>query len=135
PPLNLFDALASDFSDCFTTTPDYRPYRCVPVDPRIFDPEKAKDPKDPDYGQARKLPSPPMDDPDEMENVLRRGEREARPGGGEPSRLGDRVEADAAAGRLWQVEITNCDFKLPMLEVTDCDLQSDPSNGTCGHDL
>jgi YVTN family beta-propeller protein len=79
PPLNMFDALANDFSDCFTTQPDYRPYQCVPVDPRIFDPEKAKDPKDPDYGKARKLPSFPLDDPDEMEKVLRRGEKEVRP--------------------------------------------------------
>src|SRR5204862_6258344 len=30
-PLNMFDALANDFSDCFTTTPDYRPYTHVPV--------------------------------------------------------------------------------------------------------
>jgi hypothetical protein len=77
-PLNMFDALANDFADCFTTTPDFRPYRCLPVDPRIFDPEKAKDPKDPDYGAARKLPSIPMDDDDEMEKVLRRGENETR---------------------------------------------------------
>ncbi len=79
PPLNMFDALANDFSDCFNTKPDFRPYKCVPVDPRIFDPEKAKDPKDPDYGIARKLPSFPMDDPDEMEKILRRGEKETRP--------------------------------------------------------
>lgn len=79
PPLNMFDALANDFSDCFTAKPDYRPYRCVSVDPRIFDPEKAKDPKDPDYGKARKLPSFPLDDPDEMEKVLRRGEEEVKP--------------------------------------------------------
>ncbi len=79
PPLNMFDALANDFSDCFTTTPDFRPYNCVPVDPRIFDPEKAKDPKDPDYGQARRMPSIRMDDDDEMEKVLRRGEQEAQP--------------------------------------------------------
>jgi YVTN family beta-propeller protein len=77
-PLNMFDALANDFSDCFTTTADFRPYTCVPVDSRIFDPEKAKDPKDPDYGKARKLRSVTMDDPDEMEKVLRRGEKEAK---------------------------------------------------------
>jgi YVTN family beta-propeller protein len=79
PPLNMFDALANDFSDCFTTTPDFRPYRCVPVDPRIFNPEKAKDPKDPDYGKARQLPSISMDDPDDMETTLRRGEKESKP--------------------------------------------------------
>ena len=78
PPLNMFDALANDFADCFTTKPDFRPYKCLPVDPRIFDPEKAKDPNDPDYGKARKLPSTPMDDPDEMEKVLRRGESEVK---------------------------------------------------------
>ena len=62
PPLNMFDALANDFSDCFTTTPDFRPYQCLPVDPRIFDPEKAKDPKDPDYGAGAPASAFPMDD-------------------------------------------------------------------------
>ena len=57
PSLNMFDALTNDFSDSFTTKPDFWPYTLVSVDKRIFDPEKAKDPKDPDYGQARKLPS------------------------------------------------------------------------------
>ena len=56
-----------------------RANQCVPVDPRIFDPEKAKDPDDPDYGKARQLPSTPMDDPEEMENILRRGEAETKP--------------------------------------------------------
>ncbi|MCU1328114.1 MAG: beta-propeller repeat [Bryobacterales bacterium] len=79
PPLNMFDALANDFSDAFTTTPDFRPYKVVPVDPRIFDPEKAKDPKDPDYGKARKLRSIKMDDDDEMEKILKTGKKEASP--------------------------------------------------------
>jgi YVTN family beta-propeller protein len=79
PPLNMFDALANDLSDCFTTTPDYRPYTCKPVDPRIFDPEKAKDPKDPDYGKARKLPSIPMDDDDDVKDILERGRQESSP--------------------------------------------------------
>jgi len=76
PSLNMFDALANDFSDAFTTHPDFRPYKVVPVDPRIFDPEKAKDPSDPDYGQARKLRSITMDDDDEVEKILKRGEKE-----------------------------------------------------------
>jgi len=79
PSLNMFDALANDLSDCFTTKPDFRPYTVVPVDPRIFDPEKAKDPKDPDYGQARKLRSIPMDDEKEMEKILKREEKEVSP--------------------------------------------------------
>lgn len=76
PPLNMFDALANDFSDAFTMKPDFRPYNVVPVDRRIFDPEKAKDPKDPDYGQARTRRSIVMDDDDEVQKVLKRGEKE-----------------------------------------------------------
>lgn len=79
PPLNMFDALANDFSDAFTNVPDYRPYRAVPVDARIFDPEKAKDPKDPDYGQARKLRSIGLDDDDDMAEILKRGAKESSP--------------------------------------------------------
>jgi hypothetical protein len=75
----MFDALANDLSDCFTDHPDFTPYTVRPVDPRIFDPEKAKDPKDPDYGQARRQRSVPMDDDDEVERVEARGGREAQP--------------------------------------------------------
>jgi len=57
PPLNMFDALANDFSDCFTTTPDFRPYDALPVDRRIFDPAKTRDPKDPNYRRAARMPS------------------------------------------------------------------------------
>lgn len=79
PPLNMFDALASDFSDAFTDKPDFRPYQVRKVDPRIFDPEKAKDPKDPDYGQARRMPFAPMDDPEEVERILKQGEKKPKP--------------------------------------------------------
>lgn len=67
PPLNMFDGLANDFADCFTTTPDFKPYSTVAVDARIFDPEKAKDPKDPEYKMARQMASIRRDDPDEEE--------------------------------------------------------------------
>lgn len=73
PPLNMFDALANDFSDCFTPRPDFIPYRCLPVDPRIFDPAKAKDPTDPDYRRARLEPHLPLDDPDDIERLARPG--------------------------------------------------------------
>jgi len=63
PPLNLHDAVANDFSDCFTLTPDFTPYTHTTVDARIFDPAKAKDPKDPDYKAARLLPSIVRDGP------------------------------------------------------------------------
>ncbi len=56
PPLNLYDATASDLSDCFTTSPDFTPYQVMPVDERLFDPAEARDPLDP-------KPGPKMDDP------------------------------------------------------------------------
>ena len=36
------DAAAADLSECFTTKPDYVPYRLQDVDRRIFDPDKAR---------------------------------------------------------------------------------------------
>jgi YVTN family beta-propeller protein len=56
PPLNLFDAAASDVSDVFTDKPDFSGYEVLPEDPRLFDPAMAKEPLDP-------KPSPRMDDP------------------------------------------------------------------------
>jgi YVTN family beta-propeller protein len=59
PPLNLFDAAAADLADCFTTDPDFTPYKTLPVDPRVFDPAAAR--------QAPPgTPSPRMDDPREV---------------------------------------------------------------------
>ncbi len=73
PPLNMFDALANDFSDCFIDKPDFTPYSAEKVDARIFDPAKVKDPKDPDYRQARLRPSIRLDDPEEVEEMAREG--------------------------------------------------------------
>ena len=75
PPLNLQDAIANDFSDCFTSTPDFRPYTAVPVDPRIFDPEKARDLGDPEFRKARGEASIRRDDPDEVEKGAAEGRR------------------------------------------------------------
>jgi YVTN family beta-propeller protein len=56
PPLNLYDASATDLADCFHAQPDFQPFDLMPVDPDVFDPAKARDPLDPQ-------PSPRMDDP------------------------------------------------------------------------
>ena len=56
PPLNLFDATASDLSDCFTPQPDYAPYRVRSVDRRIFDAAEARE-------STNGKPSPRMDAP------------------------------------------------------------------------
>jgi YVTN family beta-propeller protein len=65
PPLNLYDATAADLSDCFTTEADLRPYEIKPVDPAIFDPSKAREPRDP-------LPPTAMDDPRELRRQHKR---------------------------------------------------------------
>jgi YVTN family beta-propeller protein len=65
PHLHLFDAAANDLSNLFAPEPDLAPYRGLPVDARIFDPAKAKDPKDPDYLAARRDPGTPLDAMDE----------------------------------------------------------------------
>lgn len=44
PPLNLFDAAAADLSDCFTGTPDFEPYKVLPVAAELFDPKAARAP-------------------------------------------------------------------------------------------
>ena len=57
PPLNMFDALANDFADCFTVTPDLRPYTATTVDARIFDPAKALHVDDPGFKKALRTAS------------------------------------------------------------------------------
>ena len=57
PPLNLYDAAAADLADCFTATPDFTPYQRQPIVSELFDPAKAKEPRD---GEAA---GPRMDDP------------------------------------------------------------------------
>jgi len=42
PPLNLYDASATDLSDLFTTQPDPAVYKALPVDERIFNPAKVR---------------------------------------------------------------------------------------------
>jgi YVTN family beta-propeller protein len=65
PPLNLFDAAASDLGDCFTGQPDFAPYQAIAIDPRLFDPAQAREPLDP-------KPSPRLDDPAVLREQHRR---------------------------------------------------------------
>ena len=59
PPLNLYDAAATDLSDCFTLAPDPADYKVLPVDARLFDPATARKSKS-------GAPGPRMDDPREV---------------------------------------------------------------------
>ncbi len=63
PPLNEYDAAATDLADCFTDVPDDSPYEALPSDMRIFDPAKARDPLDFERSGKALPPSEPLDDP------------------------------------------------------------------------
>lgn len=76
-PNNLFDALATDLSGMFTTTPNFSPYTHVPSDRRVFRPEETFDPSDPTFERRRReRPSVAMDDPAFVERLRQRGDDE-----------------------------------------------------------
>ena len=105
PPLNLFDAVASDLGDCFANTPDYGGYQVLKEDSRLFDPAVAREPLDP-------RPSPKMDDPEVLreqhEGAVRRGEDAGtqRLSGrvGERAKLVDSVRCGEGSA-LWLVDL------------------------------
>ncbi len=66
PYLNQYDAGATDLSDMFTDAPNFTPYNAVPVDKRIFDPQKALDPLDENFNWEAVKNSPEIDDVREM---------------------------------------------------------------------
>ncbi len=61
PYLNQYDASAADLSDFFTNKPDFTPYKALPVDARIFDPQKALTPFDEKFDWKSLLKSPQLD--------------------------------------------------------------------------
>jgi YVTN family beta-propeller protein len=75
PYLNQYDFGASDMSDCFTDTPDFTPYNALPVDVRIFDPQKALDPLDEKFDWEALTESPKLDDPDEIKKAREKDKR------------------------------------------------------------
>ncbi len=66
PYLNQYDAGATDLSDFFTTSPDYKPYDALAVDNRIFDPQKALDPFNEKFDWKAIGESPQMDNVEDM---------------------------------------------------------------------
>ena len=63
PPLNQYDAAATDLADCFTDIPDVTPYVALPSDLSIFDPEKARNPSHQPGKEKELSPSEPLDSP------------------------------------------------------------------------
>jgi len=66
PYLNQYDAGASDLADFFTAEPDFTPYQALPVDPRMFDPQKALDPFDETFNWRALDSSPVIDNVEDM---------------------------------------------------------------------
>ena len=73
PYLNQYDAAAADLSDFFTANPDFSPYKALPVDPRIFDPQKALTPFDERFDWRSLLESPQLDRVEDFIREKRKG--------------------------------------------------------------
>ncbi len=67
PYLNQYDAGATDLVDMFITKPDFTPYNAVPVDVRVYDPQKALDPFDEKFDWKELEKGPVMDNPTDMQ--------------------------------------------------------------------
>lgn len=61
PYLNQYDAAASDLSDLFTNQPDFAPYKALPLDPRVCDPQRLLTPFDEKFDWKSLLESPGLD--------------------------------------------------------------------------
>jgi hypothetical protein len=71
PFINQYDAMASDLSDMFQPEPDLTPYEALPVDVRIFDPNRALDPFDEAFDWEHLQAFPRMDDPEVLRDWRR----------------------------------------------------------------
>jgi YVTN family beta-propeller protein len=71
PPLNQYDATATDLADLFTNQPDFTPYTALPSDTRIFDPAKVREPGLDLHAEPGKR-SAPLDDPATIRREHRR---------------------------------------------------------------
>jgi hypothetical protein len=54
-------------ADFFTDQPDFTPYQALPVDARIFDPQKALTPLNEKFNWKAVVESPILDNPEDME--------------------------------------------------------------------
>ena len=73
PPLNQYDAAATDLADSFTDVQDVSPYVALPSDTRIFDPGKARDPL---YSLSKGKPLPPSEPLDDPTRIRREMNKE-----------------------------------------------------------
>lgn len=73
PYLNQYDASANDLGDFFTDKPDFTPYRAIPVDIRVLNPQQLLTPFDEKFDWKSLLESPVLDDEDDFIREKRKG--------------------------------------------------------------
>lgn len=73
PYLNQYDAGAADMGDFFTDQPDFTPYKALPVDPRVLDPQKLLTPFDAQFDWKSLLESPKLDNVEDFIREKRGG--------------------------------------------------------------
>ena len=78
PCLNQYDAGATDLSDLFTDQPDFTPYRALPADVRLFDPQKALDPFDEKFDWKAFAESEELDRTENMQKRRAEDDEDAR---------------------------------------------------------
>lgn len=78
PCLNQYDAGATDLNDLFTDQPDFTPYRAVPADVRLFDPQKALDPFDEKFDWKAFSESEELDRTETMQKRRAEDDEDAR---------------------------------------------------------
>ncbi|MGM9508861.1 bifunctional YncE family protein/alkaline phosphatase family protein [Larkinella sp. GY13] len=78
PCLNQYDAGATDLSDLFTDQPDFTPYRALPADVRLFDPQKALDPFDEKFDWKAFAESEELDRTETMQERREQEDKQTR---------------------------------------------------------
>jgi hypothetical protein len=71
----IISAPATDFADRFNPVPDYTPYTALPVDLRLFGPQKAHDPFDEKFEWKALEQSPTLDDPEATKEAREKDRR------------------------------------------------------------
>lgn len=78
PCLNQYDAGATDLADLFTDQPDFTPFRALPADVRLFDPQKALDPFDEKFDWKAFSESEELDRTETMQKRRAEEDKEGR---------------------------------------------------------
>jgi YVTN family beta-propeller protein len=74
PPMNQYDAGATDLNDLFQAEADVSPYQAYPLDPRVFDPQKVLDPFDENFDWKAVMESPELDNIEDFQEAHKKNQ-------------------------------------------------------------